>query len=144
MFDTNEILARLQNGEAVQTIADEMADLLNEANALYKEKVEADKRVAEQRDVQKKEHMELILQDIRAWFNEFYDCEWAKDLNDIKVEAVIELVDSLVDYVDAFIELEKTLKAKPDVKPAAKPVKKIFKTNNPDDTLNAFLKQMGW
>ena len=142
MFDTNEILARLQNGEDAQTIADEMAALLNEANKVYNDQKAAE--AVEKAEVQKREHMELILQDIRAWFNEFYNCEWAKELNDIKAETVIELVDSLVDYVDAFIELEKTLKVKPDVKPAAKPAKKIFKTNSPDDTLNAFLKQMGW
>ena len=139
MFETNEILARLQNSEDAQTIADEMAALLNEANKIY-----ADEQAKAASSQEKVRHMEIILQDIRAWFNEFYDCEWAKELNDLKAEAVIELVDSLVDYVDAFMELEKTLKVKPDVKPVAKPAKKIFKTNNPDDTLNTFLKQMGW
>ena len=38
MFDVNEILARLQNGEDAQKIADEMAATLNLANKTYEDR----------------------------------------------------------------------------------------------------------
>ena len=43
MFDEKTILARLQNGEDAQTIADEMAAMINAANKTY-----ADQKAAEE------------------------------------------------------------------------------------------------
>ena len=44
MFNEAEILARLQNGEDIQKIADEMANMLNAANATYLAEQEAKKK----------------------------------------------------------------------------------------------------
>ena len=52
MFDEKTILARLQNGEDAQTIANEMAAMINAANKMYAEeiaKAEEAKRAEEQK-----------------------------------------------------------------------------------------------
>ena len=46
MFNEKDILARLQNGEDAQKIADEMAAILNAANKTYTDQKEAEKKAA--------------------------------------------------------------------------------------------------
>ena len=46
MFDEKTILARLQNGEDAQTIADEMAATINAANKTYDDQKAAEEAAA--------------------------------------------------------------------------------------------------
>ena len=145
MFDTNDILARLQNGEDAETIANELAKTINEANKMYqdqkkKEAEEAEtKRKERQRNIQKRDEMEEILNLLTTWINKYYDTKL--DIAKVSAEEAIELIDSCFDYVNALSDLTQFI-GKPR---AVKPVKvEIKKGNNPDDTLNAWLKSMGW
>ena len=61
MFDEATILARLQNGEDAQTIANEMAAALNKVNKMHQDtlaKQAAEKAAAERAEVQKKEELQ--------------------------------------------------------------------------------------
>ena len=136
MFTEKDILARLQNGEDAQKIADEMASLINKANKMYADQKAAEEAAKKQNEIQKKGDLQEILDLFTDWLNAHYGIG-AK--GDITADQVIELIDSLQEYIDAIKGLEAMLNKK-----KADPVKKIIKSNSPDDTLNAFLKQMGW
>ena len=147
MFDEKTILARLQNGEDAQTIANEMAAMINAANKVYtdqKAAEEAAKAAAAKAEIQKKEELQDILDMFCDWFGTYYDMDVAEIKAELKADQVIELVDSLKEYMEAIKGLESML----GVKTAAKPVTKVIKSNtkpaNADETINAFLNKMGW
>lgn len=140
MFDEKTILARLQNGEDAQKIADEMAAMINAANKIYsdqKAKEAEEKAQAEKAAVQKKEDLQEILDMFADWFNTYYGIDAKSELD---AETVLSLIDSIEEYLNAIKDLEKAF----NVKPAAKPVKKIVKAKSADETINQFLKNMGW
>ena len=139
MFDEKVILARLQNGEDAQTIANEMAEMINKANKMYADEVakaEEAKRAEEQKQaIQKQKTADLqdVLDQFAAWFQEYYNIDAGDEL---KAESVMEIIDGIQEYMDALKGLEMVI----DKKPAVKVVKKA----SADDTINQFLKQMGW
>ena len=143
MFDEATILARLQNGEDAQTIANEMAAALNKVNKMHQDtlaKQAAEKAAAERAEVQKKEELQDILDMFVDWFGTHYGVDAEAIKAELTAESVIELVDSLKEYIEAMKGLEAMFG-----KSAAKPVKKIVKpTANADETINGFLKEMGW
>lgn len=141
MFDEKTILARLQNGEDAQTIANEMAAIINAANKTYtdqKAAEEAAKAAAAKAEVQKKEDLQKILDMFADWFKTYYDIE-AKD--ELEADAVLELIDSLKEYVEALKGLESMFSIK---KPAVKVIKSNTKPKSADEQINDFLKKMGW
>ena len=142
MFTEKDILARLQNGEDAQSIANEMADMINKANKMYADelaKAEEAKRAEEQARIvqeQKKADLQSILDEFAAWFQEYYNIDAGDEL---KAESIMEIIDGLQEYVDALKGLEMVIGKKPAVK--------VIKSNtkpSADDTINQFLKQMGW
>ena len=140
MFDEKTILARLQNGEDAQAIANEFAALINSAAKTYAE----EKKAAEKAKVQKKESMEEILAHLRKWFKTYYDVD-ESTLKELTADSVIELIDSTKEYIDAMADLvsiiEKAPAASKDIAKCAG-VKKT--AASADAVLNDFLKQMGW
>ena len=137
MFDEAKILARLQNGEDAQTIANEMAAALNKVNKMYADQKakEEEARKAEElkkaAELQKKADLQDILDQVTLWFAQYYGIE-----ESLSADEVLELIDEVQGYVNALGDLGKLFAVKPKVK--------VVKTQNPDDTLNAFLNKMGW
>ena len=147
MFDEKTILARLQNGEDAQKIADEMAAMINAANKMYtdqKAAEEAAKAAAAKAEVQKKEDLQEILDMFCDWFGTYYEMDVAEIKAELKADQVIELIDSLKEYMEAVKGLEAMFSVKNATKPAAKVIKSNTKPANADETINAFLKKMGW
>ena len=145
MFDEKTILARLQNGEDIQKIANEMAAIINKANQTYaNQKAEEAKKKAEEESkkklvLQKKDDLQDILDQFAIWFNTYYDVDesvWSE----IDADAVLEMIDSIQEYIKAMSDLT----AAWGKKTAAKPVKPIVKTQSADKALNDFLNKMGW
>lgn len=138
MFNEAEILARLQNGEDIQKIADEMAASLNKVNKVYTDsvaKAEEAKRAEEQKkalNLQKTADLQNILDQFAAWLQEYYNINAGEEL---KADSIMELIDGIQEYVDALKGLEMVIGKKPAVK--------VVKSSA-DDTINQFLKQMGW
>ena len=139
MFTEKDILARLQNGEDAQTIANEMADMINKANKMYadeKAKAEEAKRAEEQKQAiqkQKVTNLQNILDEFALWFAQYYGIDAGDEL---KAESIMEIIDGVQEYMDALKGLELAGGKKPAVKVVKKP--------SADDTINQFLKQMGW
>ena len=139
MFDEKVILARLQNGEDAQTIANEMAEMINKANKMYADEVakaEEAKRAEEQKkalELQKTADLQDILDQFAAWFQEYYNIDAGDEL---KADSIMELIDEVQVWADALKQLGAV-----SVK---KPTAKVTKKASADDTINQFLKQMGW
>ena len=149
MFDEKIILTRLQNGEDAQAIANEMAEMINAANKMYsdqkakeaeeKAKAEAAEKAAAAKAIQKKEDLQEILDLFADWFHNYYDIEVKDELD---AEQVLELIDSVKGYMEAIKDFESAFGLKLDNH--RKPAKKIVKAKSADETINQFLKQMGW
>lgn len=137
MFDEKTILARLQNGEDAQKIADEMAAALNQANKAYADQKAAEEAAKKQNDVQKKEDLQEILDMFADWFKTYYGIETKGEL---EADAVLELIDSIKEYVEALKGLETMF----SMKNAPKIIKSNTKPKNADEQINDFLNKMGW
>jgi len=143
MFTEKDILARLQNGEDAQAIANEFAALINSATKTYAE----EQKAAEKAKTQKKESMEEILAHLRKWFKTYYNID-ESTLNNLTADSVIELIDSTKEYIDAMTDLVSTLEKAPAagkniaMRTIPTGIKKT--AANADAVLNDFLKQMGW
>ena len=138
MFDEKTILARLQNGEDAQKIADEMAAMINAANKAYTDQKAAEEAAKKQNEVQKKEDLQEILDMFADWFKTYYGIETKGEL---EADAVLELIDSIKEYVEALKGLETMFGVK---KPAAKVIKSNTKPKSADEQISDFLNKMGW
>ena len=140
MFDEKVILTRLQNGESVEDIANEMANLINKVNKTYADQKAAEEAAKAKAETQKKEDLQEILDMFTDWFNAYYDIEV-----DGKLEAddVLELIDSIKEYIEALNDLESIFGIKKSAVKATKSnAKSKFKSS--DEKISDFLKQMGW
>lgn len=137
MFDEKTILARLQNGEDAQKIADEMAAALNQANKAYADQKAAEEAAKKQNDVQKKEDLQEILDMFADWFKTYYGIETKGEL---EADAVLELIDSIKEYVEALKGLETMF----SMKNTPKIIKSNTKPKNADEQISDFLNKMGW
>lgn len=137
MFDEKTILARLQNGEDAQKIADEMAAALNQANRAYANQKAAEEAAKKQNEVQKKKDLQEILDMFADWFKTYYGIEAKAEL---EADAVLELIDSLKEYVEALKSLESVF----GMKNAPKIIKSNTKPKSADEQISDFLNKMGW
>lgn len=114
---TDEILARLQNGEAVGDIARELTDSLNKASNAYAEqqkaKAEAEKKAAAEKEKamlrQKKSDAIVNLVDSIAYLFEV----WGVDENDIK--ELCEISDHDVNELIGLLDLSLPLLSKSNI-----------------------------
>lgn len=137
MFDEKTILARLQNGEDAQKIADEMAAALNQANKTYADQKAAEEAAKKQNEVQKKEDLQEILDMFADWFKTYYGIETKGEL---EADAVLELIDSIKEYVEALKGLETMF----SMKNTPKIIKSNTKPKSADEQISDFLNKMGW
>ena len=140
MFDEKTILAILQNGEDVQTIADEMAVMINAVNKTYTDQKAAEE-AAKKTEIQKYEDLQEILDMFVDWFGTYYEIDVEDLKSELKADEVIELVDSLKGYIEAIKGLESMFDSK---KPVSKVIKSNTKPKSADDRINDFLNKMGW
>ena len=140
MFDEKVILTRLQNGESVEDIANEMANLINKVNKTYADQKAAEEAAKAKAETQKKEDLQEILDMFTDWFNAYYDIEVNGKL---EADAVLELIDSIKEYIEALNDLESILSIKKSAVKATKSNAKS-KPKSSDEQISDFLKQMGW
>ena len=122
MFNKETILARLRNGEDAQVIANEMAELVNEAIKEVQEQKE--KEEAALREKEKVAELNTIVEDFGKWLIKYYEID--EPLGHIDTKEIIETIDELVENLKALAALDKKI-----------PVKK-------EGSLEDFIKQMGW
>ena len=140
MFDEKAILTRLQNGESIEDIANEMSNLINKVNKTYTDQKAAEETAKKRNEVQKKEDLQEILDMFTDWFNAYYDIEVDGKL---EADAVLELIDSIKEYIEALNDLESIFGIKKSAVKASKSNAKS-KSKSSDEKISDFLKQMGW
>lgn len=163
MINSNDILARLQNGENAEAIANELINALNEANDIYTAEVAA-KQKAEAAIAAKNQKKIADMQDILDLLHDFcieYYCDGNEDINaveeafaDLTAEKVIQMVEDAGEAVAQFEEqlkgIEKMFADNPFF-PTKKPTVEV-KVNkdavpvskaDADFVIKSFLKTMG-
>ena len=142
MFTKADILARLQDGDTVDQIADELAGAINEAQAEYKEiqeqekiKQEADKEAARVKEAKRQAVLGMIdcLCDYAVAAGGYED--FLDELHDVDVDKIVESIDSILGMV-------KLLGALDNLEFAAPAKVKKNTVFNADDVLNNFLKSI--
>ena len=148
MFTEKDILARLQAGEDAQTIANEMANILNAANKTYEDQKEAEKKrlaaekaakeaAAKQMEARKKREADTLVEAIGEWVIKYYatspeeEKKYKTVLADLDGAALITVADEVVSGVRMIKNMESIF----DVKPKGK--------KNSDDVIAEFLSKMG-
>ena len=138
MFNKADILARLQDGDTVDQIADELAGAINEAQAEYKEiqkQEEADKEAARVKDAKRQAVLGIIdcLCDYAVAAGGYED--FLDELHNVDVDKVVESIDSMLGMV-------KLLGALDNLEFAAPAKVKKNTVFNADDVLKDFLKSI--
>ena len=150
MFDVNEILARLQDGDSVEDVAAEMSKALNAAEQKFQEEKEKAKKAAEVAALETETKLNDLAETILLALDEYISikCPEAMDNEamDMTVAEFREILDSLLDamvkmkslFGDFAMELAPLPLQVPKTEPKA-PKKRM----SADDKIADFLKAMG-
>ena len=149
MVNSKDILARLQNGEKAEDIANELINALNDANDAYNKEVEA-KKVKDEAKAKKVADMQDILDLLHDFCIEYY-CDSNEDIdevhatfNEFTAEKVIEIVEEVG---AAVLELDKWLNTFPmfpfDKSTVELKLDKDAKPADADAVIDKFLKSIG-
>ena len=119
MFKVEDILARLQNGEEVDAIANEMAKALNTANDQFQKEEEAKAKKAEHEAHLKETQKLADLQQIIDLMHDFcinYYCETNEDINTVQAafatldaKSVNKMIEEAGAYAVRMAEMQKHL-----------------------------------
>lgn len=131
MITTNDILARLRNGESMDTIGQSIADVLNEAQEAYIAEQAVKEQEAEAAAMaQTKREMASDMVDIIRAYGHMVAPEAADILDDIDdedIDAMVVTLDEMFHMMTAMAQLkanlEKTYTQVPECKPVAKRAK---------------------
>ena len=142
MYDVNDILARLQNGENADAIAQEFADVLNDAIQKRNEE-----KAAADRKANKVATLTYILDEIIEFVEEFYPELIVDEDLEVTPEDVERIIEVLDVYAPKFKELNaalahlEPLPSKPSTPSPKKAIPVSFTIDT--DPINTFLKQHG-
>jgi len=145
---TNEILERLQKGEAIEDIAAKLTEDLNTANEQYKAakaKAEAEAAAKAKQDdlfAQKTAAVETILfalADLLAVYE--VDDELVEMVEETNPEEVVKVIDESLPFLTKYIELNQELEALKDKSQKVDPVS-LKAAVHAADPIEDFLNQM--
>ena len=140
MFDEKVILTRLQNGESIGDIAEELTDMLNKVNHKYEDSKRAAEEAKRKREASKRSEFKALVQMIGKWYNDYIatteeeKVAFGEALQEADIEEVIGLFESIHEIIVPLLSVIDP--------PVQKKEKKVQK--NTDDVINTFLKNMGW
>ena len=132
MFDQNYFLTRLQNGEDLDKIGKEIADMMNAANAAYEAELKAKEEAAAL--AEKEEAKKALIEELIEIIQELAILE-GMDPEDMKVTD-----EEVEDICKAFTDMFKTMKDLKKMFAAAAPAKaniKAKKVDRSDDQILA-------
>ena len=143
MFDVNEILARLQNGETMDDIAADISKALTAAEQKFQK--EKEKKIAEAAALEKEAKLNDLAETILLALDEYMSIKYPEvmDGEGLEVAEFRELVDNLLDSIvkmkEVFGDFAFTSLQIP--KTEYKAPKKV---KTADDKIADFLNSMGW
>ena len=104
MFSKDDILARLQKGESMDTIASEMADMLNAAKE-KKDALDAQKKESDRVEKAKEEAALVMLDGLSDYLVATGNEELQKEIVNVDVRKVVESLDQSMDLVTKLLKL---------------------------------------
>jgi hypothetical protein len=104
MFTKDDILARLQNGESMDAIASEMADMLNAAKE-EKDALDAQKKESDRVEKAKEEAALVMLDGLSDYLVATGNEELQKEIVNVDVRKVVESLDQSMDLVTKLLKL---------------------------------------
>ena len=152
MVNSKDILARLQNGEAAEDIANELINALNDANETY-EAEKAAKAKTQEREYEKCKAMQNILDALHDFCIEFY-CENNEDINavedafkELTAEKIIDMVEetgaAVLKFEEHLKDIEKIFGSSPFGLSKPTVELKVDKNADADTVISGFLKSIG-
>lgn len=105
MFTKDDILARLQNGESMDTIASEMANMLNAAKE-EKDALDAQKKESDRVEKAKEEAALVMLDGLSDYLVATGNEELQKEIVNVDVRKVVESLDQSMDLVTQLLKLK--------------------------------------
>ena len=144
MITTNDILARLRNGESMDTIGQSIADVLNEAQEAYAAELAVKEQEAEAAAIaQTKREMALDLIDIIRDYGRMVAPE-AEDIldniDDADVDAMVATLDEMFHMMTAMVQLKTQLE---NIQPkSAKLPVPVKRAKSDDEVLANFIKSL--
>ena len=149
MFTKADILARLQNGETVDTRAAEMAAALNEAEA-EKKALDAEKVAKEKEETRvleaKRTAVDNMLDAVADYLVAAGEGDLVGELKEIKTDRVIELLDGSIEMAKSLEKLKGLQFPLAELHRAATinpKVHKIVVDDSADAAIDSFLKSFG-
>ena len=155
MYNVDEIVARLQNGDSLDTIGNELATLLNDAQAKHIaiQKKEEEKRAAEVEKARQAQHIATRRELLWNVLDAVHKYAGYTDYATVIDKWMIEVTDDDIAELDTqMVELLKTFEVLAqlnfgfNVKPAVavqEDTKKVAAVD-PNKALGDFIKMMGW
>ena len=151
MYNVDEIVARLQNGDSLDAIGNELATLLNDAQAKHIaiQQAEEEKRAAEAKKAQRTATRRELLWDVLNALSQYADytdyskmvCDWLAKATDDDIAELDAQIIELLKTIDMLAQLNFAVApAQENIQKNAKKVAVV----NPDKALGDFLKMMGW
>ena len=159
MINSKDILARLQNGETAENIANEMVNALNAANDQFQKEEEAKRAAAEAvkgKELQKLQDLQEIIDLMHDFCIEYY-CETDEDINTVQAtfatldaKSVDKMIEEAGAYAAKITEMQKhfdsmfgSLFGTPIVKKLPKKGAPAPETRTADAVIGDFLSSMG-
>ena len=144
MITTNDILARLRNGESMDTIGQSIADVLNEAQETYKAELAVKEQEAEAAAMaQTKREMALDLIGIIQDYGHLVAPDAADildDIDDTDIDAMVTTLDEMFHMMTAMAQLKANLE-NIQTKSAKLPVP-VKHAKSDDEVLANFIKSL--
>jgi len=128
MITSEEILKRLQKGEKLEDIGNELATILNAANAQHQKDQKKEKRKTE---------LMNILGDLMIWYDKYYGLDTEYDVEELAETTIstIEELSSLSKLLNTnLLDLNKNLEKK-----NTKPQKNTMFENDLNDIVRMFI-----
>lgn len=152
MFTKADILARLQNGETVDTIAAEMANALNEAEA-EKKALDAEKAAKAEEETRvlnaKRQAVDDMLDALADYLVAAGEGDYVKDIAEVKTDKVIEMLDGSIEMAKSLEKLKDLQFPLAELHKAATINPKVHKivvdadAEDADKVIGDFLKNLG-
>jgi hypothetical protein len=140
MITTNDILARLRNGESMDTIGQSIADVLNEAQETYKAELAVKEQEAEAAAMaQTKRDMALDLIDIIRDYGDLVAPEAAEildDIDDTDIDAMVTTLDEMFHMMTTMVKLKAQLE---NIQPKNRITPVVKSAKSDDEVLSNFI-----
>ena len=144
MITTNDVLARLRNGESMDTIGQSIADVLNAANEAYiAEQAIAQAKAAEADLIAAKRALAIDMVEIIQEYGELVapDAEDVfSNVSDEDIDAMVESLDQMFNMMSSLMQLKRDLEKATTPKQAVKVATKPSKSD--DEVLSNFIKSL--